>query len=154
VTHQRVYAAGGTVDKALAGLAGTWDSGGPARLGWTGTTWHSYHPDGTLTSNLNLINEDGCRHIARYLGDYSGTADTLSITMRSGTLELAHCPDAALNVEERALTAKELAENSGDHAFSLDGDVLTFQHEGDTVNHQRINSLRDLAVLKSSRAGR
>lgn len=132
-----------TVDSALAGLVGTWRSGGPARLGFSGATWHSYHPDGTLTSNVNVVDKEGCRHITRYVGEYGGTAGTLSVTMRAGTLEVAHCPDPTKNVAERALTAEELARDSADaNAFSLDGDVLTFERDnGVSVTHQRVRAL-------------
>ena len=118
----------GQVEDPNTSLYGTWVSGKPAALGWSGRTWHSYHTDGTLTSHVSVVDpESGCRFIYYYIGQFDATADT------SGTTETAHCTDESMVEAERQLSADELAiARHEDTPIIIEGDMLTFTESGAT----------------------
>src|SRR6266478_5465754 len=98
-----VSCASHTANPSISGLVGTWESGGPAALGFSGTTWHSFHPDGTLATNINVVDDKGCRQMVHLVGGYSATSEVLSIKWRTGTREIVQCRDGSKNEPERAL---------------------------------------------------
>lgn len=139
-------------DTSISDLLGTWSSGRPATLGLSGVTWHSYHADGTITSNVNILDEEtGCRYINRYLGKFDRTADTLSITMTSGTKEVGYCTDTLNTIGEVKLTPGDLEEASQSAIpLKIEGDTLTLDN---THTHTRVHSLSEDKILTNQLLG-
>jgi len=127
----------------VANLHGTWESARPADIGFGGTVWHSYHPDGTLTNNLNIVDpESGCRIIWLLVGTFEDADGFMSVSYDSGfgTTETAHCTDESMNEAERAFTAEELATfNSPAVAWSIEGDALSIGDGERLTIHTRVH---------------
>ena len=119
-------------EKPTAALHGTWKSENPKKLGLQGDTYHSFHPDGTIFANVNIIDEkDGCHTSWRKLGKVDGTADKLSISFQSGTKRVFNCKDAAKNVAETAFSQEEMDKVKLDGAaWSVKDGVLKIGDEG------------------------
>ena len=120
-------------------LEGTWNSTGPARVGQTGTTWHSFHGDGSIASNINVFAADsGCRSILTLVGTFTTGDGVLDIEYTSGTSETAHCIDEATNSAESPFDAETLTSFATNTQYTLDGDTVNFVGDGATSVLSRV----------------